>query len=171
MYFLFTTQSRFRINNLSYHKLTDKPEMLKQAAEWGEKEWGYLRDFPGIEKRKELIKDFKDQFYIVMYGNQPIGMFALVDKPPLYKKLLDKKPSVNLKLMKLTYFYVYEGLRGLGIGTAMLQVAKQIAAEQEATIVLDTLKPNLNSFYQRSGARVLCEDKSLGFPTTLLRMK
>jgi GNAT superfamily N-acetyltransferase len=168
MFFLFTTQAKFPATKLRYLKLADNPELLNQAAEWGEKEWGYLRVFPGIDKRKALINDLKSNFYIAMYDKQPVGMFALVDKAPLAKKLFEKNPQ--LKMKKLTYFYVHESLRGLGIGKAMLKEAKRIAAGENAIIVLDTLKPNLNSFYEKSGAKVLCEDKSLGAPTTLLRI-
>ena len=166
--FLYTTAQKFQFK-LNYFKLSEKPDMLNQAAEWGESEWGYLRGFPGIEKRKELIQAMKNEFYIVMYGEQPVGMFALLDRGPVDKNILKIDPTVKLK--KLTYFYVHAGLRGLGVGTAMLEKAKNIAASQSATmIVLDTLKPNLNRFYEKSGARTLCEDKSLGAPTTLLRI-
>lgn len=73
--------------------------------------------------------------------------------------------------MKLTYVYVDASFRGLGVGGWMVEEAKRLAVEQGASlIVLDTLKPNVNRFYEKHGAKIVCESRALGFPTTKLKL-
>ncbi|MBS0286267.1 MAG: GNAT family N-acetyltransferase [Proteobacteria bacterium] len=159
--FFYATKHRFKFT-LQLHNLGQtnpiNPVWLEQAAKWSENKWGYLRNFPGIEKRKELIEEMKDDFYIITYANQPIATFVLKDA-----NIPDTK--------KLTYVYVDESFRGLGIGVQLVEFAKDVCRQQGAQmIVLDTLTPNLDRFYEQRGAKLVCEDRALGHPTSLFRM-
>jgi len=142
---------------------------LTQVAVWIEKKWGYLRGNPGIEKRKELTKAIEDRIYIVKYGNQPVGMFALHDCT-FFNSQTEHEEKISAK--ELTHVYVDESLRGSGVGSKIVQIAKTLAKSQGANlIILDTLNPHLNKFYEKHGANVICENQFLGHPSTLLSMK
>lgn len=159
--FFYATSHRFK-HSLELHILgeTDpvNPAWLDQVAIWSEDKWGYLRNFPGIEKRKELISAIKNDFYIVTYANRPIATFALQDAD-----------SDNAKW--LTYVYVDESFRGFGIGTRLVNFAKDVCRKRNVDmIMLDTLTPKLDHFYEQCGAKWICEDRSLGHPTSLFRM-
>lgn len=53
----------------------------------------------------------------------------------------------------------------------MLEMAKKISASQGSQmLVLDTLNPELNKFYEKHGAAVVCESQLLRHPTTLMRI-
>jgi GNAT superfamily N-acetyltransferase len=83
---------------------------------------------------------------------------------------------------KLTYVYVTEDFRGLGIGVQLMDFAKQKCKDMGSEqIVFDTLNPNLDRFYEKRGAKVVCEasttdfnvvchGKKLGFPMSVLRL-
>ena len=165
----YATSSRFKFN-LTLHNLGEADEKtyqawLTQAAKWSEAKWGYLRNFPGIETRKKLIEEMKNDFYVITYAKQPIATFVLKDASAPLK---DKK-AINTK--KLTYVYVDESFRGLGIGVQLIDLAKEVCRSKGVEmIVLDTLTPNLDHFYEQRGAKWVCEDRALGHPTSLFRM-
>ncbi len=90
-----------------------------QAVEWAECKWGYMRVFPGIETRKELltkkIKDNNCYFYFAVYEGELIGTFSLTlegldfkaelafaEKPKYYVQPMKPKHEINL-----SYFYIY----------------------------------------------------------------
>lgn len=159
--FFFATSHRFNYS-LQLHTLGESepvnPVWLAQVAKWSEDKWGYLRKFPGIDKRKELISEMKHNFYIITYANQPIATFALQD-------------TDNDSIKKLTYVYIEESFRGLGIGVKLIDFAKDVCRRKNVEmIMLDTLTPNLDHFYERRGAKWICEDRALGHPTSLFRM-
>jgi diamine N-acetyltransferase len=108
-----------------------------------------------------LLSRLSNDLYIISYGKTPtpIGMFVLADE--------DAPFSNTLKFKKLTYVYVDESFRGLGLGKKILETAKQLAKKQRAIIILDTLHPNLNEFYKKQGAKEIWEGESLGCPTTV----
>ena len=116
--FFYTTSKKFKHTlNIFNLAAADNPQWLKQAAEWAENEWGYIRGFRGNEYREEVIRKLEDKFYIVTYANQPIGMFALLD-------FHHEKEIGSAK--ELMYFYVDENFRGLGIGKRMMGMVKEI---------------------------------------------
>jgi diamine N-acetyltransferase len=161
--FFYTTLGKFRFP-LDVLKLSENQSWLNQAAVWTEKKWGYIRGYPGLEKRKELLSKLQNDFYIVMYGKHAVGMFFLLDYPSFNKN----RTTPNKELM---YFYVDESFRGLGIGGRMLKMAKKMAADQGGEMmILDTLNPNLNKFYEKHGAKIICDSQFLGHPTTELRI-
>jgi predicted ABC-type ATPase/GNAT superfamily N-acetyltransferase len=152
---------------LKISKLSENSPWLEQIAFWIEEKWGYIRNFPGISVRKELIsKALKvGDFYVLAYENRPVGMFALFN--------YDNKYYANKKIAakELMYVYVDECFRGLGIGRKIIEAAKKIAYNQGAkTLILDTLNPNLNKFYEKQGAHEICESTLLNHPTTLFRL-
>ncbi len=160
--FFYATSNRFK-HNLALHNLGEtvpfNQSWLEQAAKWGEEKWGYLRNFPGLDKRKELIEEMKNDFYIITYANQPVAMFALKD-------------SEFKNAKKLNYVYVDESFRGLGIGVQLIEFAKKVCKEKNAhMIILDTLTPNLDRFYEKRGAEPVCEVSVLGHPASLFKMR
>lgn len=161
--FFYLTSKRFKfnltLNNLGEAPLEKYNIWLEQAAVWSEEKWGYLRKFPGIEERKKLIAAMKKDFYIITYANQPIATFVL-------------KEGDFKNTKKLTYVYVEESFRGLGIGVQLIDFAKQVCKEKGCSIiVLDTLTPNLDQFYINRGAEYVCEARALTHPASLLKMK
>lgn len=142
---------------------------LEQIAIWTEKKWGYLRGNPGIEKRKELTKAIQDKIYLVKYGNHLVGIFALHNHALLES---ETKSEEKIQVKELTHVYVDERFRGSSVGSRIVNIAKETAKAQGANlIILDTLNPTLNKFYERHGAKVICDNQFLGHPSTLLRMK
>lgn len=162
--FFYTTSQKFKFK-LSLCKLSENQQYLEQAAKWAEEKWGYIRKFPGIKKRKELISKLQDNFFIVTYGKQPVGMFALLDYhwPDWAKKKISAK--------ELMYVYVDECFRGFGVGGKIIEIAKKTAKENGSDLIIfDTLNPNLNQFYEKHGAHVICEGQLLQQPTTVFRI-
>jgi diamine N-acetyltransferase len=165
--FLCNSSAKFT-HKLTIIPLINKPQALEQAAIWAESEWGYLRvseENPqgiGVEGRKEKINNMLNDFYMIYHSNTPVGMFALSDVT-----ILDENKK------KLSYFYIIESMRGLGIGGQILEDAKNIAkANGSDMIVLDTLKPRLNHFYENHGAKVVSDFENLEFnaPMSALRI-
>lgn len=158
--FFYTTARKFRgqlkVINLG---ASNNEDWLTQAALWVENKWGYIRSFPGLEYRKEALRKLQDHFYIVTFADQPIGMFALFDH--------DTKTKTKAK--ELMYFYVDESFRSLGIGSEMMNIVKTLSQGADV-IILDTLTPTLNKFYEKHGAKVVCDGSLLGHPTTVMRI-
>ena len=161
--FSYISLSKFK-HELKISKLAEEKtdDCLNQVSKWIEDKWGYLRGNPGLEKRREMTKAIADELYLLKYADQPIAMFRLGDHQPL-----DAKTNVK----ELTHVYVDERFRSAGIGGRIVDIAKREAKLQGASlIVLDTLNPNLNRFYEKNGAVEVCETKFLGAPSTKLRM-
>lgn len=173
-----STEFKFNFNIV---KLSDEMKYLEQVAIWTEKQWGFLRNNPGIEKRKELTKAIKDNLYLIIYAGQPVGMFALHNHEvlsvveTLQSNEETKEPTskvVKVKAKELTHVYIDKRVRGMGLGGRMIEAAKKIAKEQGVELVLlDTLNPNLNKFYEKHGAKVICDSQFLSHPSTMLRIK
>lgn len=166
--FFYATKEKFKFN-LKMHNLLEEnnPKWVKQVAQWVEDKWGYIRGFPGMEYRVNAIKEIQNNFFIVTYANQPIGMFALFDYHGMGK----------IQAKELMYVYVEESFRGLGIGKTIIELAKIKCKEQKKEMMLfDTLNPNLNHFYEKLGAKSICESQFMvdkgkrRYPTTCLRL-
>jgi diamine N-acetyltransferase len=156
---LFYSTSSIIQFHLEIEELSKNPRWLAQAALWTEEKWGYIRGFPGVSKREELLKKISNGFYMVTYGKCAVGMFALFDH--------DTLPHAK----ELMYVYVDEPFRGLGIGKKIITMAKQISASLSGKIIIfDTLNPNLNRFYEKQGAEAVCDGQLLGHPTTVFKM-
>lgn len=154
----YLTSHPFQPNLLTIGTLKNNPQWLETAALWGEEKWGYLRGFPGLTRRKELLNQLSNNFYIIAYEKTPIGMFALVDEEAPFRNTLQFK--------KLTYVYIDESFRDLGLGKKIIETAKQLAKKQEGIIIFDTLHPNLDGFYKKR-AKPICEGETLGYPATV----
>lgn len=160
--FFYLSNKKFT-GNLELSPLIESDvDNLAQVAEWAENKWGYIRKYPGIEKRKELILDFiresKNTLFMVKYAEQAIGMFAL-------------KHSPNPAVKEFVYFYIAISFRSMGIGSEILTKAKEKAKEMGATmLVFETLNPHLNGFYKKNKGKEVCGSRFLKQPTTLFRM-
>ncbi|HHT0593219.1 TPA: GNAT family N-acetyltransferase [Legionella anisa] len=156
------------------HKLNFKPlsegmEYLSLAATWAEGEWGYIRN-KGIEFRKGVLNDMKEHVYIGLLNDQPVALFALFPKEmaPEFNEKKFKVPALS----ELMYVYVDKPYRGLGFGKQIIEQAKEIAKSQKAEfIMLDTLKPSLNRFYENAGADVIAENQLFSHPTDVLTIR
>lgn len=156
-----TFHSKLQLSKLS----KEDKDCLKTVSSWVEKKWGYIRRYPGIEKRMELVARYENNTYIVKYDKQPVGMFALFDYP-LDEEIKAIKPKATepeakeIKAIELMDVYVEERFRGLGIGSRIVYYASKKAKESGAhLLVLDTLNPHLNSFYEKLGAKIICESQ------------
>lgn len=156
-------------HKLTFTKLSNCMKYLDLSATWAEEEWGYIRN-KGVEFRKTILSDLKEHTYIGTFNGQPIAMFVLFDK--------DMSPEFNYGRLKppvvseLMYVYIDEPYRGLGFGKQVIDEAKQLASHSKAEyIMLDTLKPGLNRFYEKSGGKVIAENQLFMHPTDVLTIK
>ncbi len=144
-------------------------ENLSLAATWAEGEWGYIRN-KGVEFRKEVLNDMKEHVYIGLLNDQPVALFALFPKEIAleFNEKKFKVPAVS----ELMYVYVDKPYRGLGFGKQIIEQAKEIAKSQKVEfIMLDTLKPSLNRFYENAGADVIAENQLFSHPTDVLTIR
>lgn len=154
---------------LSFEKLSKCPQYLTLVATWAEDEWGYIRN-KGINYRKEVLWAIRKQVYIATYHGKPVAMFALVDKE--FDPRLMTAEIKLLRILELKYVYVLEDYRGLGFARCLINKAKQLARRAGAElIILDTLKPSLNSLYRKMKAEELCENQLYSQPTDVLAIK
>lgn len=161
--FSYISLSKFK-HELELSKLSEEKtdDCLNQVCQWIEKKWGYLRNYPGLEKRREMTRIIAHEIYLLKYADQPVAMFRLGDHQPL-----DEKTQVK----ELTHVYVDERFRNAGIGGRLIDIAKREAKLQGANLcVLDILNPNLFKFYEKHASEV-CETKFLGAPSTKLKIK
>jgi GNAT superfamily N-acetyltransferase len=141
--------------------LTKNPEWLPTVIKWSQEESGGLMAADANEI--EFIRAHQQCFYVIEYGadifKQPVGMFALFDYPideTLQEKLGDRRMN---GVRDLDYFYIIDAMRGQGIGGAVMQKIKEIAKKSGAElIVFDTITPHLNRFYERNGAKIVCDN-------------
>jgi len=165
MFFYSTSKKIQHTNNLKLHSLAEakNESWLKTAVSWAEDKWGYLRFFHPV-KHKDFIQKNIANFYILTYANQPIGMFALSDYQNFSKH----------KWTDLSYFYVAKNFRGLGIGGTMFKMAKSIYdGKNSDSMIIETLTPALNRFYEKKGAKVVGEREPHDFnpfPATIMRI-
>lgn len=163
--FFYATSEKFK-HNLTIVKLSDNRNeaWIDQIAQWMEKKWGYFRGFPGVAFRREQItKDLMNDLYVLTYANQIIGMFILRNYESFNK---------NITAKELMSVYIEDSFRGLGLGTQVIKRAKAICQDAGAEMMIfETLNPNLNHFYEKNGANVICDSRFLKEPTSLLRIK
>lgn len=104
------------------------------------------------------------------YAEQPVAMFALL--PHEYHMELAIRSSKLLNATELMYVYVDERVRGLGFGRQIADKAKAVAHDADAQLIyFDTLKQNLNRFYENQGAKQVCEGRLFTEPTDVFHMK
>lgn len=146
--FFYTSDNRFR-HRLVLQRLSTLTvdQYIDEMASWSESAWGYMQNFPGLDNQKENIRSCPDNFYVILYANLPIGMFALKD---------DYTRQGNSK--KLMNFYVDPSFRGMGVGKRMFDMVIDISrSEKFDTLTFNTLNPRLNGIYIKYGAKYLCE--------------
>lgn len=154
---------------------------LVQAAEWAEYKWGYMRAFPGVNKRIELIQAKRNFFYLAIYEDQDtnrhlVGTFSLtpnqVDEEKEKKFQKNKKYFVNQlpvnQTINLSYFYVHDIYREFGFGSQMLEKAKQLSKTANMIMTAHLLTPNVHGFYAKRNAVFVAEDRSLKEPCELV---
>jgi GNAT superfamily N-acetyltransferase len=157
------------INNhkLKFIKLANAMEHLDLAAQWAEGEWGYIRN-KGVDYRKSLLTNLKNNIYIGLLNSQPVAMFALFDKDmePEFNQLKNHKP---LYIEELMYVYVDKRCRDLGFGRQIMNEVKRLSKQSKSDyVMLDTLKPSLNGFYARRGAKVIAENQLFQHATDVM---
>lgn len=158
------------LNNPEHHK------WLIQAAEWAECKWGYMRIFPGIRERMEIILAKEKYFYLALYKQHLVGMFSLtpnqvnIEKETKFLKNKNYyvEPVQGIQTINLSYFYVHDNFREFGFGTQMLNKARQLAREANMLMTAHLLTPNVHGFYAKRDAVFVDEDRSLKEPCTLI---
>lgn len=158
--------SKLKNQQITISPVAGNAKWLEQVIEWSQIQSAGL--MPAGEDEQNDIRQNRQDFYIIEYGTgifkQPVGTFKLYDH---------SIPGVK----SLDYFYIIDEMRGQGIGGLVLQKIKNIAQKQGAElIVFDTITPRLNAFYERNGAKVVCDNwfneygKTNTHPSTLMRM-
>lgn len=156
-------------HKLKFVRLSQCPEHIPLAAKWAEDEWGYIRN-KGVEYRKDVLSGMKEYVYIGTLQNQPVAMFVLYEKKmcPEFNVGKHKAPLIS----ELMYVYVDKPYRGLGFGQQIITAAKkQTKLVESEFILLDTLKPGLNRFYEKNGAKVIAENQLFLHPTDVLAIR
>jgi GNAT superfamily N-acetyltransferase len=171
--FFYLSNAKFT-HNIEYQTLDSivglkHSKYVEQITEWLERQWGYFRHLGRDWRREDIIQDEKN-YFIVTYAEQPIGLFVLKD--------VENFSSMRLK--ELWCFYIDESFRGHGLAPRMMDIIKNICIQEEfELIVLDTVNPRLNKFYEKQGAQVVCDasftvedDKKIKrtYPTTVLSL-
>lgn len=130
------------------------PQYFEQVVAWAEFSWGYLEN--KHYNVREHIKEIEKNFYIATYGLDatPVGMFALENR-----KILENTDHEDLSSTKhLTYVYIDENYRRMGIGSCLIELVKERALLMGgSSIFLETLSTTLNKFYELHGAKVICD--------------
>lgn len=177
---MFRIHARKYLDRVYIHKLdADDLSLLQQAAIWAEKKWNYIAAYGRseqlnadacLEARKKLIGELLAEphgFYMIMMTilgqEQPVGMFSL--------RSWEHKATIPAlqKVVELDYVYIDENFRNLGLGGQIIVEACEAAkANGFDTMILDTLNPTLNRFYQAYGAQFLHESAYNTFPTEKL---
>lgn len=151
--------------DLEIKRLSLNTEHLKQASIWADEAWGYLENSQDI--LVEDIKEHADRFYIATYNQTMIGMFGLYQHHSLNNKLV---------IDELNYVYIHPNFRKFGIGKSMIERAKEISKHEHGAdlIILETASPTLNKFYEKLGAKLVCDSRALTsdqkIETSFLRM-
>lgn len=160
--FFYAPPTRFKYN-VEITALRDmddarlKAQYITQIAKWSEQRWGYINKFPGIAFQEQDIRRFEHTYFILRYGGTLIGMFALA--------------TYNSTDTLLSSVYIDEPMRGLGLGTLIVNHAKQLSSQAGArSMVLNTLSPLINRFYLKNGATMVCESRVEKEPVSLLRI-
>lgn len=154
---------------------------LIQAAEWAECKWGYMRIFPGIDKRIDIIQGKRKYFYLAIYEDQDknrhlVGTFSLtpnqVDQENEKNFIKHRKYFVHQlpdhQAINLSYFYVHENYREFGFGSQMLDKAKTLSEDANMIMTAHLLTPNVHGFYSKRDATFVGEDRSLKEPCVLI---
>lgn len=101
----------------------------------------------------EFMEDLRcntNKFNLVFYNKQAIGMFRL-DTFHLEES--------RFNVLELTDVVIDSHFRNLGFGREMIAKAKEVAGKKKADmVVLETANPQLNRFYEKCGAKVVCEN-------------
>ena len=144
---------------IKFLRLEDLQETIPIITRWAENEWGYIRNM-GIEYRENIFREFiKEEntclpiCYVAVidgsYNNstkRPVGMFVLEESKG---EFLERQSAVEL-----TYVYVDSPFRYRGIGALIVQKAVEVVrGYAKNIIVFETLRPSLNRFYERLGAK------------------
>ncbi len=138
------------------------------AAQWAEGEWGYIRNM-GVEYRTRVMCDLSQYVYIGLFAEKPVAMFALLERK--FSPDLVAATDCPIHARELMYVYVDKNYRGFGFGKQIIDEAKQLAKQAGATLILlDTLKPSLNRFYEKQGARIVCESELFSHATDVLKI-
>jgi GNAT superfamily N-acetyltransferase len=131
----------------------------------------------GMDYRRSAIMKIADHFHVMTYAGQLIGCFALFDREVTNGQIKDDRFKVSelkvkgINAKELMYVYIDEPFRGLGLGKELMKKVRVLCTNDNANmIVLDTLNPNLNHFYEKCGATVVCEGELLKHPTSILRI-
>lgn len=163
---------RFNLNCTRLSNL-NRPDYFEKIAEWIENKWGYVRGYPGMEFRRASLARIAEYMHVITYGDTLVGCFALIDTEATPDQLRH-----DIRSKELMFVYIDEQFRGLGIGKQMIETAKNICrAQGKNMLVLDTLNPNLNHFYERCGATVVTDalftvnhdDQLRIHPSTIMR--
>ncbi|MBS0286697.1 MAG: GNAT family N-acetyltransferase [Proteobacteria bacterium] len=115
--------------------LKDCPQHLPLIAQWIFNEWGHYNPVSSLDRAKSKLNEHLNK------DSLPITFVALENNQPV--------GTCSLRIND-------------GIRPNIIESAKKISESQGASmVVLDTLNPNLNHFYERCGAKVVYEGQLL----------
>ena len=140
--------------NYEIIRLTDKPEMKEQAAEWFHEKWGipleaYIESMEDCLRKESPVP----QWYMAVEGGRIIGGMGVIDNDFHDRK--DLTPNVCA-------VYTQEDRRGRGIAGALLKfVCLDMKSKGIDTLYLIT---DHTSFYERYGWEFLCMVQGDGEP-------
>lgn len=134
--------------------------MLHMVSAWAIEGCIVTIDAIGCQKKiAEQISNQKADYVLAVKENQKT----------LYDSLCKTfKQAKTLQFQNM----VYDQCEEVDAGHGRLEEAKRLSEASGANLILlDTLKPNLNKFYEKHGAQVVCEGSLFSHPTDVLTIK
>jgi GNAT superfamily N-acetyltransferase len=127
-------------------RLTDRPEMKEQMADWFHEKWGIPREAYVESMEQCLLKASPiPQWYVAMEGGRIVGGIGVIENDFHDRK--DLFPNVCA-------LYVEPDFRGRGIAGALLDFVRSEMSEQGIGRLY--LITDHTSFYERYGWEFLC---------------
>lgn len=156
-------------HKLTFTKLSECMDCIPIAAQWTEDEWGYIRN-KGVEFRAEILRSLSDSIYVGTFAGTPVALFGLLEHS--FHRDLAKATNKLPNTFELMYVFVEKEYRGLGFGKQIIEEAKSVASQSGANLILlDTLKPTLNRFYEKQGAELVCGGRLFSHPTEVFKIR
>lgn len=140
--------------NYNIVRLTDKPEIKEQAAQWFHEKWGIPLE-AYMESMEECLTGRKSvpQWYIAMEGDRMIGGLGVIENDFHDRK--DLTPNVCA-------VYTEKDRRCKGVAGALLNYACKDMKEKGVGVLY--LVTDHTSFYERYGWEFLCMVQGDGEP-------
>ena len=144
---------------------------FETIVDWTHSQWSCVLDISRQERSDAFVHYSKDfVIYTAHYGDVLVGMFGLANMNN-NDSFVSGKARVDVP-----YLYVIPELRSMGIGS---EICKALFSKASDTMIGDkhveiisvaTINPDLNTPYQKAGAKSMGEGYYYGFPSDMFEL-